>query len=107
MSEEQNTADRLERVRAIMRDWETYKTEYDPEFARTYAGQRVAMHRGRVIAHGKVGSDVALEAPARDYPGRDLLRANPGAAGRALDPRSAWAGCLADGGGIARLSRSA
>jgi hypothetical protein len=73
MSEETNTADRLERVRAIMRDWETYKTEYDPEFARTYAGQRVAMHRGRVIAHGKDAAEVALAAPAGDYPGATVF----------------------------------
>jgi len=73
MSEEKKTLDRIEQVREIMRDWETYPMTYDPEFARTYAGEWVVMHRGRVVAHGKDGSAVAQAGNAQKYPGAEIF----------------------------------
>lgn len=73
MSDEKRPPNRSEQVREIMRDWETYKTEYDPEFARKYAGEWVVLHRGQVVAHGKVGAEVAREAPASKYPGAGIF----------------------------------
>lgn len=74
MTDDDQATDRLEQVREIMRDWDTYKTTaYDPEFARKYAGEWVVMHRGQVVAHGKVGSEAAREAPANKYPGAEIF----------------------------------
>jgi hypothetical protein len=73
MSDEQRISDRLERVRAVMRDWETYPTPDDPDFARIYAGQWVVMYQGRVVAHGRVGSEIAKLAPVQNYPGAEIF----------------------------------
>jgi hypothetical protein len=73
MSHDHKHRDRLEQVRAIMREWEAYEMPYDPDFARTYAGEWVVMHRGRVVAHGKDGAEVARIAPASQYPGAEIF----------------------------------
>lgn len=68
MSEELKSQGLLEQARELMREWETYKMEYDPEFARTYAGQWVVWYRGQVVAHGKDATEVAQAAPVIKYP---------------------------------------
>ncbi len=77
MSEEKKTLDRIEQVREIMRDWETYPMTYDPEFARTYAGEWVVIHRGQVVAHGKDGSEVARAGKVQKYSGAEILYVQP------------------------------
>src|SRR5258708_9344183 len=77
MSEEKKTLDRIEQVREIMRDWETYPMTYDPEFARTYAGEWVVIHRGQVVAHGKDGSEVARASKVQKDSRDDILYVHP------------------------------
>jgi ABC-type cobalamin/Fe3+-siderophores transport system ATPase subunit len=73
MPDERKSSVTPEQVREVMRDWETYKMSYDPEFARTYAGEWVVMHRGRVVAHGKKGSEVAQAVNVQEYPGATIF----------------------------------
>jgi hypothetical protein len=73
MSGEVTRAERHRQVREVMRDWEKYPTPYDPEFALTYAGEWVVLHRGKVVAHGKDGAEVARWAPVSDYPGAEIM----------------------------------
>jgi hypothetical protein len=72
MSEEKRKSDRLEQVREIFRELELEPRDYDPELARTYAGQWIVIHRGRVIAHGSKGSELIEAGYLRKNPGSRL-----------------------------------
>ena len=63
----------LEQIREAMREWESEPSAYDPDFARTYAGEWVVIHRGQVVAHGKKGSEIAQAANVNKFPGSRIL----------------------------------
>lgn len=66
MSDEKKSTDRLVQVREIFRELEAHPMSYDPDLARTYRGQWVVIHRGRVVAHGKKGSELIQAGHARE-----------------------------------------
>jgi ABC-type cobalamin/Fe3+-siderophores transport system ATPase subunit len=70
MSDVKTSTDRLEQVRELFRELEAYPMSDDPDLARTYAGQWVVIHRGRVVAHGKKGSDLIEAGYARELGAR-------------------------------------
>ena len=72
MPEDTVASRRLQQARQIFRELEAAPREYDPELARTYAGQWVVLYRGKVIAHGKKGSDLVEGGITQQYPGSYL-----------------------------------
>jgi ABC-type cobalamin/Fe3+-siderophores transport system ATPase subunit len=70
MSDVKTSTDRLEQVRELFRELEAYPMSDDPDLARTYAGQWVVIQRGRVVAHGKKGSDLIEAGHARELGAR-------------------------------------
>ncbi|MGH2460983.1 MAG: DUF5678 domain-containing protein [Chloroflexota bacterium] len=73
MADKTKSLDRLEQVREVMRDWETFPMPRDPDFARKYAGEWVAVYRGQVVAHGRNGAEVAQAATVQKYPGATVF----------------------------------
>lgn len=69
MSDGKRSPDRLERVREALRAAEANKSPYDPDFARTYAGQWVILYQGQVVAHGTDATQVAREGKVQTFPG--------------------------------------
>jgi hypothetical protein len=73
MSLENKTSDHLDQVREIVRSWESEPQAYDPELARTYAGQWVVIQQGLVVAHAPKGSELVQAGYLRKHPGSRLL----------------------------------
>lgn len=73
MPEERKSAFTPEQVREFMREWEAEPQSYDPDLARTYAGEWVLLYRGQVVAHGSKGSDLVQAGQAQKYPGARLI----------------------------------
>lgn len=67
MADQPNTK-LLEQARELLGAAEGASAPVEPDFLEKYAGEWVAIDRGRVVAHGKDGAEVARAASATEYP---------------------------------------